>query len=419
MWLTKMQMAALALVLVVAADQTAPAGGSASAEKPKVDRDKPKDAEPQKAKSADKSELKFPTFVVKYKIVAEAMQPAGSPILLKLLWTNTGKEPLGYWVPLSDANYPPVHLMAKVTDARGKVRELSLSNGLSECGSGDSWSLGTGESMKIPAAIAPLPEGVYLIEVGGDSVKITVKDDAELRKKREDNLLAGIGKGEPFARYVAAAYLTPALRERLLQELSATDFETAWQAVGTLYRVEKLSADAVPLLAQAMEKHLALEKELGLEKSRSWNRNSFWNYLTEMTGRIGTDEALEAVLKLAHSDTGIDAHLAAATGVQALGMFKQERAVKELHNFLNDPDLDTRYTAALTLADHRDPAAVEVLLAITANSKCGWRGDACQALAKYPDDPRAEPAIMNLLDDRFASDQAKYALEQLHKAQKK
>ena len=110
-----------------------------------------------------------------------------------------------------------------------------------------------------------------------------------------------------------------------MRDLSATDFETAWQAVLTLYRVEKLPADAAPLLAQAMEKHLTLDKQLGLEKSRSQNRNAFWDYLTELAGRIGSDEALDAVLKLAHGDTGKDAHQAAATGVKALGMFKQEQ----------------------------------------------------------------------------------------------
>ena len=109
---------------------------------------------------------------------------------------------------------------------------------------------------------------------------------------------------------------------------------------------------------------------------------------------------MDAVLKLAHGDTGKDAHQAAATGVKALGMFKQERAVKELHGFLKSTDMDMRYVAALTLAHHRDPAAVEELLAITANSKTSWRGFACLALVNYPDDPRVEPAIKSVLDDR-------------------
>ena len=81
--------------------------------------------------------------------------------------------------------------------------------------------------------------------------------------------------------------------------------------------------------------------------------------------------------------------------------------------------MDTRYVAALTLADHRDPAAVEELLAITANRKTSWRGFACLALVNYPDDPRVEPAIKSVLDDREGAGQAKYALEQLQAARKK
>ncbi len=327
-------------------------------------------------------------------------------MLLKLVLTNTGKGPLTFWVG-GPANYPPVNITARVTDAAGKTRELPLSNGQALGGSGIVHSLGPGDSVTMPAAMPPLPAGDYRIEVGDGSATITVKDDPELLKKREDSLLTRIRNGEPFAQHAAAAYLTPSLRGKLLEMLSATDGDAAWQAAQTLHAVEKLPADAVPLLAKAMDKQLALEE------SRHERSTNVLIYLADIAARVGTDEALDAELKLARSDMG------KGPGVRALGMFKQERAVKELHDFLKSDDKDLRYLAAMTLADRRDPAAVDVLVDITADDKSSWRGFACQALAKYPDDPRAEAAIKSLLEDREAVEQAKQALEQLHAAQKK
>ena len=255
----------------------------------------------------------------------------------------------------------------------------------------------------------PLAAGDYRIEVGDGSATITTsRTIPELLKKRADNLvLTRIRNGEPFAQHAAAAYLTPSLRDKLLEMLSVTDGDAAWQAAQTLHAVEKLPADAMPLVAKAMDKQLAFE-----ESQHNRNTNVLI-YLADIAARIGTDEALDAELKLAHSDLGM------GPAVRALGMFKQERAVQALHDFLKSDDKDLRYLAAMTLADHRDSAAVDALLDIIADGKSSWRGFACLALAKYPDDPRVEPAVRSLLEDREAAGQAKEALEQLHAAQKK
>ncbi|GEM_PF-1251779 len=358
---------------------------------------KPKEDKPPHAKpAADKSEGKAPDVIAKYKIVAEATQPAGSPILMKLIWTNTGTEPLRYWS--SGGDYPGLGLTAKVTDAAGKVRELPRA----------------GDSLTMPAAIVPLPEGVYTVEVNDGSAKVTVKDDAKMFKKREDDLHARIGKGELFAQYVIAAYLTPSLRERLLKDLSVTDSDTAWQAAQMLHGVEKLPTDVVPLLAQAMDKQMALEEARG-KRYNPKETTILISYIAEMAGRIGSDEALDAVVKLTHNKMG------GPSGIGALGMFKQELALKELHGFLKSTDESQRFAAATTLANRRDPAAVEELLAVIASSQTarGWRAFACLALANYPGDPRVEPAIKTVLSDGEWGDRAKQALEQLHAAQKK
>jgi hypothetical protein len=69
----------------------------------------------------------------KYEIVADATQPAGSPILLKLILTNSGKEPLPYVIPLGSGNYPPVNLEAKVTDDAGPHFFLKIALGIMPC----------------------------------------------------------------------------------------------------------------------------------------------------------------------------------------------------------------------------------------------------------------------------------------------
>ena len=294
-----------------------------------------------------------------------------------------------------------------MTDAAGKAWKSPLSNGVWMGGmSGLEGGIKPGRSLTSPAVMAPLPEGAYSIEVYGARAKVTVKEDADLLTKREDDLLARIGKGEPFAMHVAAAYLTPSLFQKLLRALSARDTETVRLAWLTLEGVEKPPAEVVPLLARAVDKQLALGEP------RPKRCTPDLAVLTEMAGRIGTDEALDAVIKL--SGMGLED----GRDIPALGMFKQDRAVKELHKILKGADASRRVWAALTLAERRDPAAVEVLLAATAEQS-SWRGGACEALANYPDDPRVEEAIKSVLDDRFAGGQAKDALERLHRAQRK
>jgi hypothetical protein len=92
-----------------------------------------------------------------------------------------------------------------------------------------------------------------------------------------------------------------------------------------------------------------------------------------------------------------------------------------LRNRAARADESQRFAAATTLANRRDPAAVEELLAVIASSQTarGWRAFACLALANYPGDPRVEPAIKTVLSDGEWGDRAKQALEQLHAAQKK
>jgi RNA polymerase sigma-70 factor (ECF subfamily) len=344
--------------------------------------------------------------VLKYEIAADATQPFGAPVLLKIIMTNTGQEPLRYWQGLGD--YLPVgDRKAWVTDAGGKTREVALSNGQGVGGSGSRKSLAVGASVVIPAALDPLPKGSYLIEYDGGSARVTIKDDAELLKTREQDLLTRVGKNDSFAQYVVTAYLTRALFEECVRKLSAPEDETALPFALTLYRVRQLPEGSVPVLAEAIDKQLTPQ----------WTRQRRGGtlaLLTALAGQIGSDEALELVVKTAHSE------LSEGSGIGALGMFKQERATKELHDFLKNKDESIRYAAAHTLAQRRDAAAIEVLVAVAGDSESStFRGGACMALVNFPNDPRAESAIRGRLDDLYCKDQAKEALKQLRAAREK
>jgi hypothetical protein len=78
-----------------------------------------------------------------------------------------------------------------------------------------------------------------------------------------------------------------------------------------------------------------------------------------------------------------------------------------------------RYEAALTLASRKDGAGLDTLIELAHNSKSSWRGAACMALVRFPDNPRVEEAIRSCLDDREGGGQAKEALRRLRAVQKK
>ena len=128
-----------------------------------------------------------------------------------------------------------------------------------------------------------------------------------------------------------------------------------------------------------------------------------------MAARAGSDEALEPVLALAQTEQ------VRGEAVWALGAFKQEKALKELRLFLTDQDQELQFRAAQRLAERKDPPALDVLLTVAHDPKSRWRMYSFEALLKYPDDPRVEPAIKSGLDDENSQvrQSAEFALRQL------
>jgi hypothetical protein len=347
---------------------------------------------------------------------ALAIQPANSPVLLTVLIANQGDAPVPYSIA-SGSSYPEAcFFKAKITDAKGEVQEISIFNDNDIPGSTWDGELPAGQSVDMPALIMHgLPVGFYTIQVrGGKSAKVTIKDDPEVARKWDEELVAKIRKGDLFARHVGFLCLyspekQPVKQPRqsfvdaLLRELSSDDEKEAERIANTLSWTRQLPPKADTMIIKALRKHLELVKKRGSAKT------SILGALTSMAAQIGTDEALESVLAVARTRE------VQGETIWPLGAFKQEKAAEELRRFLHDDNDELQFRAAQRLSERKDPKALEVLLTVAHDPKSRWRMHSFEALLKYPDDPRVEPAIKSGLDDENSQVRqfAQIALRQL------
>src|SRR5207248_3484052 len=129
-------------------------------------------------------------------------------------------------------------------------------------GSGGISQLVHDQTIEVPVCINPLDPGTYKIEVRESKrvesslnvktvqpIKVVVKNDPELAKKWEVELVARIRKGERFAQHVAASYPTNSLIALLLQELLSDDGQVVWRAAYPLLRVKKLPDNSAVLIS--------------------------------------------------------------------------------------------------------------------------------------------------------------------------
>jgi HEAT repeats len=333
-------------------------------------------------------------------IECEPIQPAGSPVLLQVKLTNTGTEALTYWNG-GPGKYPNAfHFPAHVTDAAGTVRDAKLSNGQYQGISGGLPKLLPGQSLTMPAAFEPLTEGNYILQVGvKGSTKVTIRADRELLRKRESDIVVRVRNGEPFGQHVAIQFGSETVLDRLADSLLDTGSEVVYNSAFTLSRVEKLPKKAATNILPAME------KQLGLPPPSDRHRESAQTYLAILASKIKSDDALTAVLNLAHS------RYPPRIAIDVLAGFKQERAKNELLGFLKHDHEDIQFSAARVLAKQKDPKALEVLIR-TMESKSRWRPYACRELVNYPFDSRVEPILRKALreEDLQVRDDAKQAL---------
>jgi len=257
----------------------------------------------------------------------------------------------------------------------------------------------------MPAVIAPLPPGSYTLQIGdGTKAKITIKEDMQLARKWQNDLLVRLRKGDRFARYVASKYGLPAtLIEPLLQDLLSDQFDSANRAAEILQESRELPASAGDVVRKAMA------KQIDLVKARKDGKVHILTSLAYLAAKIGTDDQIDTVLMLVRS--GIDR----ANSLGPLANFKQPRATRKLRSLIQDENEDVRIRSAQVLAGRKDEAALGVLLATAHDPKSQWRAYAVKSLVNYPNDPRVEPAIKSRLDDSdsFVRQSAELALRQL------
>jgi hypothetical protein len=320
------------------------------------------------------------------EVRCEATQASGVPILVTITLTNKGDKAMEYPSLLEYSNFNWFKL--QISDARGKVREVPESNQPRGAVTGGTRTLEPGKSVDLVTVIDPLPVGIYKIQIGdGKSVRIIVKDDPQLLRTREQDLLSKIRKGDLPSDHVVAKYLSKSLVDALLQDLLSNDDQIAERAAYPLLRAPKLPDGSVAPISKAMDKHLAAASQ------QSNLRTSIFRMLADLAAKVGSDEALEPVIKLARTDR------VRREAVWALGQFKQDKAAQQLRLFLKDESEDVQFEAARTLSQRKDPAALPVLLRVAKDPKSRGRAYAIQALMKYPDDPRVQPAIKSGLDD--------------------
>ena len=354
----------------------------------------------------------LPTTVVT-NVVAEETKSSGAPVLVRITVTNVGQAPFTYWCG-GPATYPGAHhFVAHVTDEPGRTREAHLSNGQYQMGSGTERQVLPGQSVTLPAALEPLSAGTYTIQVGNCKlVRVIINDDEQLAVKREQNVLKRARQGEPFAQHVAARFPADSVTRALLQDLASKEEQVSLRAATTLGQFEKLPADSGPLVERAMQIHLTAELKKRIRQT------NLLIQLAILAGNLGSDQAMSAVLALAVSTLDSQTR---GRAINQLGRFKQEQAAKALRGFLRDMNDDVRFEAARTLANRKDPAAVDELLAVAADKQNRWRAYAYLSLANFPSDARAKEAIEKGLDDPedFARSQAQQALRELRRNQKK
>lgn len=191
----------------------------------------------------------------------------------------------------------------------------------------------------------------------GQLTRVVVKNDADLAKKWDADLVARIRKGEVFAQYVAGTYPNRSLIDLLLQELLSNDNQIVERAASALLGVHKLPDSSVAFISKAIHKHLAAITLQGNSNT------SIPRMLAVLAAKVGTDEALEPVITLGRTKPVCEGV------VLALGSFKQEKATQELRRFLQDESDELQFRAAQGLSERKDAKALEVLLTIAYDPK--------------------------------------------------
>ena len=171
--------------------------------------------------------------------------------------------------------------------------------------------------------------------------------------------------------------------ERLVRELSDSDYTMRWDAATALGELGDTSA--MPALIRALSDSDTLVRERA----------------ATALGRLGDDSAVPALMKaLSDSDKGVRAHAATA-----LGNLDDTSAVPSLIEALSDGHARVRGDAATALGNLDDTSAVPSLIEALSDGHADGRMSAAAALGKLGDNT-AVPALIKVLSDSDTFDES-------------
>jgi len=360
-----------------------------------------------------------------FSVSAQAIQSNDAPLLFTIMVKNIGQKSITYMTG-GPGIYPNTkYFSTQFTDRLGTTHPVILENWQYE-----SWhwckmmEIKPGESVDVPAAADPLPPGIYRFSVEkSPPVQVEVRKDDKLRQTYENRVLTAVRRQDPFFQGVAAHYKNDSIDQALLHDLLSDDLKVAGNSAYalTLFRRE-LPPNAVQVCDQALTQNLASMAE---DPHNVYGRRDILWCLAEIMTKCGTDQALAAVIGLAHShaidayanDLGEQDNQLRAQVMSQLSRFPQPQAAKELEGFLGDKDLMVQFWAAQALANKKDPLALELLLTIAQNPKHPHCAESLNSLLNYRGDPRIKPVLEKAAraHNPNVKSQAKFALDQLNR----
>jgi hypothetical protein len=204
------------------------------------------------------------------EVTADAVQPAGAPVLLVLIVRNTGKSPLRYWWS-GPSDCPDARdFKARVTyQGRGITAQMDLSNGQTADASGRTREILPGRFVRFSAAMRPMPPGAYTIDVlreedwrnwptmkAAAAIAVQVSADPDLIAARDSHIIARVRANDPFAQYVAASWPRKVVKDALVEDLKGNNVVAADRAAEGLWFGAEPPPEDGAIVADAIIHHL-------------------------------------------------------------------------------------------------------------------------------------------------------------------
>jgi len=328
------------------------------------------------------------------EVTADAVQPAGAPVLLMLTVRNTGKLPLRYWWS-GPADYPDALDFVAMVAAGGdtKTVPIPLLNGQRPDASGHIREISPGRFLHFPVALRPLPPGKYQINVrgyfGGDAwpamesgqaITVKIADDGDLLAERDAHVIARVRANDAFAQYVAAKWPRKPVKDALVEDLKGSNVVAADRAAEGLWFGTEPAPEDASIVAEAILHHLHEpddDCDLGLISK-----------LLGASHKSASGELRSAVDRLANTRSEGRVRDAAVTASNLLSAQPTKTGKRPAQDggAGNDPGQIARLAALRAMLKSRDPSEREF---------------ACCALADFPE---SEAAVNDLRRAEFDVD---------------